>query len=88
MERNFCKISVIIPVYHTDYKLFERCLESIQQQDETDLEVVIVFDEPAMAYQTVLNRYREKGLKIRVEEQNHSGVASARNKGIRKAQGE
>lgn len=88
MERNFCKISIIIPVYHTDYKLFERCLESIQQQNLVDIEVVIVFDEPAAAYQEILKRYREKGLNVIVEEQNHSGVASARNRGIRKAQGE
>lgn len=88
MENNLCKVSIVIPVYHVENKLFDRCLASIYQQEMTDLEVVIVFDEPAETYQSILNQYEKKGLRIVVKEQNHCGVASARNRGIGAAKGE
>ena len=71
MENNLCKVSIVIPVYHVENKLFDRCLASIYQQEMTDLEVVIVFDEPADTYQSILNQYEKKGLRIVVKEQNH-----------------
>lgn len=87
MKLDFCKVSIIIPVYHVDLFLFERCLSSIKDQNWRNLEVIIVFDESIEKYKAILENYQERDLQIIVEEQEHCGVASARNRGIERAMG-
>lgn len=88
MEQDACRVSIVIPVYHVEPSLLDRCLASIAAQTMGGLEVRMVFDEKAEAYEEILSRHRDRGLRLCVEEQDHKGVSSARNRGVETAKGE
>ena len=85
------KVSVIIPCYNVAAYL-PRCVESVLNQDvPTDWYEIILVDDgstdqtPALCDTYTNNR---KDAKVRVIHQANSGVASARNTGVAKAEGE
>ena len=81
------KISVIIPVYHVEIKLLERCLRGLENQTEQDFEVLMVFDEDISAYRSLVENYKNRQLALKVLERDHQGVSAARNKGIQTVKG-
>ncbi len=75
------KISVIVPVYNSE-KYLRRCLHSIQKQQFTDFEVIIIDDgstdcSPQICDEIVLNDKRFK-----VIHKINEGVSIARNQGL------
>lgn len=86
MEEKSIKVSVVVPVYQVPHELLQRCLDSLVHQTVDGLEVLLVFDEPASSYQSVVEEYRQR-LKLQVLEQSHGGVSAARNLGMDHANG-
>ena len=84
------KISVIVPVYRTE-KYIRRCLESLLGQTLSDVEIIVVDDkggDGAMDIVRDIKRTHPKGEEIVVAEMpRNSGVAAARNEGLRRARG-
>ncbi len=77
-------ISVIIPTYNRE-RFVVKAIESVLRQSFTDLEVIVIDDGSTDDTRKRLDAY---GTKINYLFQANSGVSSARNAGIRAAQGE
>lgn len=81
-------ISIIIPVYRSD-KTIVRCLESIERSRLTadvSVEVVIVLDGPDQATAAHVGEFLKRtSIRVSTHHQPHSGIAAARNAGIRQA---
>lgn len=80
-------ISVIVPVYNCEENL-DRCVQSILNQSETDVEVILVNDGSTDGSTEICNRYDKENDRVRVIHQENGGVSKARNAGIQAAQGE
>ena len=80
-------ISVIMPVYNQEQYL-EDCLDSILRQTVKDIEVVCVDDGSTDTSLSILKRYREKDLRVRILQQENQGAGVARNNGLAAAIGE
>ncbi len=79
--------SVIVPVYGVEPYLC-KCLDSILQQDFTDYELILVDDGSPDACPEICDRYAERDARIHVIHKTNGGLVSARQAGIRAAQGE
>lgn len=77
------KLSIIVPVYNEE-KYLERCLDSIEQTDE--VEVIVVDDGSIDGSYEIELTYKDRFEIIRCDE--HVGLSTARNIGIREAKGE
>lgn len=81
-----CKISVIVPVYNVEEYL-ENCLESISNQTETDVEIIVVDDGSPDKSGEIAECYRLKDNRVRVIHQDNGGLSAARNSGLDVAKG-
>ena len=81
------KVSVIIPVYNVEEYL-ERCLDSIIHQTLKDIEIIVVNDGSPDNSQKIIDRYKKKDKRIVTLTKENGGLGSARNEGLKKAQGE
>lgn len=80
-------VSIIIPVYNAA-ALINRCLDSVfNQQGDCNIEVILV-DDGSMDNSVELIRQRPEQDRIRLFQQENSGPAKARNKGIIEARGQ
>lgn len=81
-------VSFILPVYNVQPYLI-RCLDSIYGQgiNETMFEVVAVNDGSTDESLSVIEQYSKKHSNLVIYSQKNGGVSSARNKGIKLAQG-
>lgn len=82
-----CKISVIIPVYNVENYL-KKCLDSVCNQTLTDIEIICINDGSTDNSLKILNEYEIKDERIKVISKENGGQATARNLGIKEAQGE
>lgn len=83
---NNIDISVIIPVYNAGM-LINRCLDSVfNQAGDLSIEVILV-DDGSTDDSVDLIRKRQEQDRIRLFQQQNSGPAKARNKGIQEARG-
>lgn len=80
-------VSIIIPVYNVDNYL-SRCIESVLNQDKTELEILLINDGSTDSSGLICDEYAKNYDRIKVFHQDNCGVSSARNKGIEKATGE
>lgn len=81
------KVSVIVPVYNVEKYLAE-CLESILSQDLKGIEVICVNDGSTDNSINILNDYARKDNRMVIVSQKNSGLAEARNQGLKVANGE
>lgn len=80
-------ISVIVPVYNgQDY--LEKCIESVEAQTYENLEIIIINDGSTDNTGGVCERLKERFPNIRVIVTGDEGVSTARNAGIKNAEGE
>lgn len=79
-------ISVIIPVYNGEDSVFIS-LNSLLKQTYSNFEVVIIDDGSKDRTAEVVNKYSLNDKRFKYTYQQNSGVAMARNKGIKLAQG-
>jgi len=87
LQRNKILISIIIPNYNYG-KYLPRVLNSIIDQIEQDIEVIIIDDGSTDESKVILNQLKNENHKnIKIFYQENSGAASARNFGIKNAKG-
>ena len=80
-------ISIIVPVYNVETYL-EECLDSIQNQSYTDLEVILVNDGSTDDSQAICEHYCQTDKRFRLMNQTNQGLSAARNKGVEISTGE
>jgi glycosyltransferase involved in cell wall biosynthesis len=76
-------ISVVIPAYNAEHYIAE-AIESILRQDYDPLEILVVDDGSTDATKSVVNHYSS----VMYYFQEHAGIGSALNRGIRETKGE
>ena len=79
-------LSVIVPVYNVEEYL-PRCVDSILDQRDVGLEVILVDDGSRDASGAICDRYAAKDSRVRVIHKENGGLSSARNTGIAAARG-
>lgn len=80
-------VSIIIPVYKVE-KYLDECVRSLQKQTYRNLEIILVDDGSPDRCGEMCDRYAAEDGRVRVIHQKNSGVAEARNTGLRTAAGE
>ena len=80
-------ISVIVPVYNVEEYL-EECLNSIQHQTYTDIEVILVNDGSTDASKEICERYCQQDPRFHLINQANKGLSGARNRGMTESKGE
>lgn len=80
-------VSVIIPTYNRAAMLKE-AIESVLAQTYQDWELIVVDDGSTDETPCLMDTYREADARIRCLKQHNQGLSSARNAGLRIAQGE
>ncbi len=81
------KFSVIVPVYNAE-KYIAKCIESILNQTEDDLELILVDDGSPDNSGIICDKYATKDNRVKVFHQENGGVCAARNTGLKHASGE
>lgn len=81
------KVSIVIPVYKVEPYL-RRCVDSVLAQTLSDLEIILVDDGSPDHCPEICDEYALTHQNIQVIHKTNGGLASARNAGMRIAQGE
>ena len=80
-------ISVIVPVYNVEEYLKE-CLDSIQCQTYSNIEVILVNDGSTDHSQEICERYCQQDPRFHLINQANKGLSGARNRGMIESKGE
>lgn len=80
-------VSVIVPVYNAE-KYLSQCVDSILAQTLRDIEVILVDDGSTDSSPAMCDAYAEKDSRVKVIHKVNGRAASARNAGMKIAQGE
>lgn len=80
------KVSVIIPVYNVEKYLAE-CLDSVKGQTLWEIEIICVNDGSEDKSREILAKYAEQDMRIHVLDKPNGGLSSARNAGLKAAEG-
>lgn len=86
MDRDFPKISVIIPIYNNE-KYIERCVESVLGQSYKDYEIILIDDGSTDRSGDLCDELALRSDFIRVIHQENKGLASSRKVGVEAAKG-
>lgn len=81
------EISIIVPVYKVPEQYLRRCIESIQAQTYTNIEIVLVDDGSPDDCGIICDSYAENDRRIKVIHKENGGLSSARNAGFLSALG-
>ena len=82
------KLSIIIPVYNTE-KHLKKCFDSIVNQNNSEIEVIVVNDGSTDDSEVIIKEYTNKYKDVfTYYKKGNTGVADTRNFGIKKATGE
>ena len=85
-ESDLPLISVIIPVYNVAPCL-ERCLDSVQGQTYTNLEIILVDDGSTDASGEICKTHASRDMRIHYYYKEHGGVSQTRNYGLAQVRG-
>lgn len=81
-------LSIIVPVYNTA-RYIPKCIESIIDQDYTNIEIIMVDDGSTDGESLVIcKNYEKRDHRIKVISQKNGGLSSARNKGLELCKGD
>ena len=80
-------ISLVVPIYNVE-KFLGQCIESIINQTYNDIEIILVDDGSTDNSGKICDEYKSIDNRIRVIHKVNGGLSSARNAGMRIAQGE
>lgn len=86
-KRCLKKISVIVPVYNSE-KYLKRCIESIEMQTYSNIEIILINDGSTDRSLNVCKELSKRYKNIIYKSQSNSGPSVARNTGISLANGE
>ena len=81
------KYSFILPVYNVK-EFVSRCVDSIERQKDDDYEIIIVDDGSTDGSSDYVDEYSKNHPKIKVVHKENGGLSSARNEGLKYANGE
>ena len=81
------KVSVIVPVYNMEAYI-EKCLRSLCLQEMKDAEFLIINDGSTDCSEKIINKFVKKDSRVKLYNKKNGGISSARNYGIKKANGE
>lgn len=84
MEKDL--VSVIVPVYNVE-EYIEECLESIERQTYTNIEVILVNDGSTDSSVNIIEKKFLKDARFRLINQKNAGLSTARNQGIKNSTG-
>lgn len=79
-------VSVIIPVYNTE-KYLSACINSVLQQANVSLEIILVDDGSTDSSASICDKYAKNHNNIKAIHIQNSGPATAKNEGLKHAQG-
>lgn len=79
-------VSVIIPVYNTE-KYLSACVDSVLQQDKVSIEIILVDDGSTDSSAIICDTYAKEHDNITTIHIQNSGPATAKNEGLKYAQG-
>lgn len=80
------EVSIIVPVYSVE-KYLPKCIESIMHQTFTSFELILVDDGSPDNCGEICDAYAKKDSRIEVIHKKNGGLSSARNAGMKVAQG-
>ena len=80
-------VSIIVPIYNAGFFLAD-CLSSIASQTYKNIEVILINDGSTDDSYNIAKTFCDKNSKFQLVTQANSGVAGARERGLRLAQGE
>lgn len=80
------KISIIIPVYNTGFKLI-KCLDSIINQTYSNIEILVIDDGSKDNSSNICKSFAKKDKRIKYIKKSNSGVSDTRNLGIKESTG-
>ena len=80
-------ISVIIPVYNVE-KYLDRCLESIESQTYSELEIILIDDGSTDGSLQILQQFEENNTNVTIIDKANEGVSVARNICLSSAKGD
>ena len=80
-------ISVIVPVYNVE-KYLQECLDSIQNQTYSDIEVILVNDGSTDKSKEICGKYCKEDNRFQLLNQENQGLSAARNSGVAASTGE
>ncbi len=81
------KVSVILPIYNQE-KYLRKALDSLQNQTLKDIEFICVNDGSKDNSLNILKEYAQKDKRVKIVDQKNQGAGSARNNGLKIANGE
>ena len=81
------KISVIVPVFNVE-KYLKFCLDSLTNQTIQDLEFICINDGSTDSSPDILEQFAKKDSRIKIFNQQNSGLSATRNRGVELATGE
>lgn len=87
MNKNEKLVSIIVPVYNVELYI-EQCIKSMINQTYNNCEFIFVNDGTKDNSVDIIKKYMKKDHRIKLKEQENSGVSSARNLGLKEACGE
>lgn len=80
-------VSIIVPVYKVE-KYLKRCVDSLTNQTLSDIEIILVDDGSPDNSGEICDSLQEKDCRIKVIHKTNGGLSSARNAGVKIAQGQ
>lgn len=78
------KVSIIVPIYNTS-KYLRTCIDSLLNQSEKDIEIILINDGSTDNSAEIIKSYKDKRI-VYIEKEN-TGIGSTRNIGISKSKG-
>ena len=81
------KVSIIVPIYNGE-KYLQECLDSIQRQTYTNIEIILVNDGSSDKTIDICRENQRNDARIVIVDKENGGVTSARKAGVEKASGE
>ena len=79
------KVSIIVPIYNTE-KYLKKCLNSLINQSEEDIEIILLNDGSTDSSEKIIKSYKDE--RIKYIKKRNTGIGSTRNMGIEMATGE
>jgi len=87
MIRNKCLLSFIVIVYNNE-KYINKCLNNLKKIADENIEIIIVDDGSTDKSNLKIKKFVSNSLNIKLVEKENGGISSARNAGLKLAEGE
>lgn len=75
-------LTIVVPVYNTKFEILDRCINSLLEIKDIDIEILIIDDGSSESYSRNYKDLKEKNKCIKYIRKENGGVSSARNVGI------